>query len=64
MQRPKTRISKLIDDSEILILASHDFGSLRAICERVLVLHHGEVRFDGPVNSAIREYGQLTGASA
>jgi lipopolysaccharide transport system ATP-binding protein len=64
IQRAKTRITKLIDDSEILILASHDLGALRDICERVLVLHHGEVKFDGPVNSAIKEYGQLTGAGA
>ena len=64
IQRAKTRITKLIDDFEILILASHDLGALRDICERVLVLHHGEVKFDGPVNPAIKEYGQLTGTGA
>jgi len=64
MQRAKARITKLIEDSEILILASHDFGALRDICERVLVLHHGEVKFDGTVNPAISEYKELTGASA
>lgn len=64
IRRAKARISKLIDASEILILASHDLGALRDICERVLVLDHGEVKFDGPVNAAIREYGQLTGSGA
>jgi homopolymeric O-antigen transport system ATP-binding protein len=64
IRRAKARITKLIDDSEILILASHDLGALRDICERVLVLDHGEVKFDGPVNSAICEYKKLTGGSA
>jgi lipopolysaccharide transport system ATP-binding protein len=63
MRRAKARITKLIEDSEILILASHDFGSLRDICERVLVLHHGEVKFDGAVDPAIKEYKKLTGAN-
>jgi lipopolysaccharide transport system ATP-binding protein len=64
IQRAKARITQLIDDSEILILASHDLGALRDICERVLVLHHGELKFDGPVKSAIKEYEQLTGTGA
>ena len=64
IRRAKARITKLIDASEILILASHDLGALRDICERVLVLDHGEIKFDGPVNAAIKEYGQLTGTGA
>ena len=63
MQKAKARIVKLIDDSEILILATHDLGSLRDICERTLVLHHGELKFDGAVDAAIKEYRKLTGAS-
>jgi lipopolysaccharide transport system ATP-binding protein len=64
MKRAKARITKLIEDSEILILATHDFGSLRDICERAIVLHHGEVKFDGGVGDAIEEYRRLTGANA
>jgi lipopolysaccharide transport system ATP-binding protein len=64
MRRAKARITSLIEASEILMLATHDFGSLRDTCDRIIVLHQGEVKFDGPVDSAIKEYGQLTGASA
>jgi len=64
MQKAKARITKLIEASEILILATHDFGSLRDICERVIVLHHGELKFDGGVDAAIREYGRLTGVTS
>lgn len=63
MQKAKARITKLIEASEILILATHDFGSLRDICDRAIVLHHGELKFDGPVDAAIREYGRLTGVN-
>ncbi|MBR0884060.1 MULTISPECIES: ABC transporter ATP-binding protein [Bradyrhizobium] len=63
MQRAKTRILELIDNSEILLLASHDLGALRQICERALVLDQGEVKFDGPVDVAVEEYKKLTGAS-
>jgi lipopolysaccharide transport system ATP-binding protein len=63
MQRAKARITNLIEASEILILATHDFGALRDICKRVIVLHHGELKFDGAVESAIDEYRRLTGVS-
>jgi lipopolysaccharide transport system ATP-binding protein len=64
MQRAKARIMKLIEASEILILATHDFASLRDICDRAIVLHHGELKFDGAVEVAIEEYGRLTGVNA
>ncbi len=64
MQRAKLRISKLIESSEILILATHDFGSLRDLCERALVLDHGELKFDGPTEAAIKEYRRLAGVNA
>jgi lipopolysaccharide transport system ATP-binding protein len=63
MQRAKARITNLIEASEILILATHDFGALRDICKRGIVLHHGEMKFDGAVDSAIDVYRRLTGVS-
>jgi lipopolysaccharide transport system ATP-binding protein len=61
MQKAKSRITMLIEASEILVFATHDFGSLRDICDRAIVLHHGEIKYDGAVESAIKEYGRLTG---
>ena len=56
MAKAKQRILKLIEQSEILVLASHDFGALTAICERGLVFHHGSIIFDGEIKLAIDEY--------
>ncbi len=63
-QKAKARIASLIAASNILILATHDFSALRDICKRAIVLHHGEVKFDGAVDLAVNEYKRLTGVSA
>lgn len=59
MSKAKTRIAKLIEQSEILILASHDFSALTSLCTRGLVFHHGELCFDGNINRSVIEYKQI-----
>ena len=61
MAKAKKRIMTLIEKSEILVLASHDFGSLNAICERGLVFHHGELMYDGDIAKAAHEYQKING---
>jgi len=59
MAKAKLRIANLVEQAEILVLASHDFGALRNLCERGLVFHHGEVIFDGSIDRAIAEYKRV-----
>lgn len=59
MAKAKQRISGLIEQAEILVLASHDFGALNNFCMRGLVFHHGEIIFDGPINNAIIQYKKV-----
>ena len=61
MAKAKKRIQHLADSSEILILASHDFAALKSLCHRGIVLHHGEIKFDGAIVDAIAAYGQING---
>jgi lipopolysaccharide transport system ATP-binding protein len=61
MARAKARIATMIERSDIMLLATHDFGSLRSLCDRAILLDRGEIKFDGAVEQAIREYGVLTG---
>jgi lipopolysaccharide transport system ATP-binding protein len=56
MQRAKDRITGLISASDIVILASHDFGTIASICNRTIVLHHGALLYDGETKAAIKEY--------
>ncbi len=53
MAKAKDRISQLIAQAEILVLASHDFGALKNLCERGIVLKHGSMLFDGAIEDAI-----------
>lgn len=61
MIKARERIQKLVEQSEILILASHDLGALAGICQRGVVLHHGEVAFDDSITNAIRRYKEING---
>jgi len=61
MEKARRRIESLIEQSEILVLASHDFGSLRSLCERGLVFHHGEIVYDGKISQGIVEYKRING---
>lgn len=59
MAKAKARIMSLIEKSEILVLASHDFSALQSICERGLVFHHGQIVFDGKMPDAVIEYKKI-----
>jgi lipopolysaccharide transport system ATP-binding protein len=63
MTKAKQRIMSLIEKSEILVLASHDFGALKSICDRGLVFHHGEIVFDGNMPDSIAEYKKINNLS-
>lgn len=59
MSKAKKRLYDLADAAEILVLASHDLPSLKSLCQRGLVLHRGELRFDGNIEDAIAAYAEL-----
>ncbi|SUY02462.1 ABC transporter ATP-binding protein [Citrobacter youngae] len=61
MIKAKNRITALIERAEILVLASHDFGTLKEICQRGLVFHRGEIVFDGSIDEAVSKYKQVNG---
>lgn len=61
MEKAKQRITSLIEQAEIMVLASHDFSALSSLCERGLVFHHGELIFDGPIGESILWYKKVNG---
>jgi lipopolysaccharide transport system ATP-binding protein len=64
MTKAKQRVMELVEQSEILILASHDFASLQSLCQRGAVLHHGHLVFDGPIADAVTAYKRINGLPA
>jgi lipopolysaccharide transport system ATP-binding protein len=54
--KARERIHNLLNKAEIVIFASHDFSSVRDLCERGIVLNHGVIEFDGKIEEAIQHY--------
>ncbi len=44
------------DEGRTIIFVSHNMASIRAICQRAIVIDKGEISFNGPVNEAIAQY--------
>jgi len=44
-----------------IFYVSHGMGSVQELCDRVLVLHHGTLVFDGQATPAIERYRELQG---
>lgn len=64
MAKAKRRILQLVDQSEVMILATHDLVSARTMCQRGVVLQHGRLEFDGPIGEAIDAYQHMNGVAA
>jgi ABC-type polysaccharide/polyol phosphate transport system ATPase subunit len=56
------KIAERIAARATLVLVSHDLSSIERACERVVVLDHGHVRYDGPVTGGLRRYRELVRA--
>jgi lipopolysaccharide transport system ATP-binding protein len=50
------RLNKLIERSNVLILASHSRELIERCCTRVLWLEHGKIRLDGEPKEVCKEY--------
>ena len=53
------RISAQMAAGTTLVLVSHDPDTIERVCERVVVLDHGRVAFDGPAADALVAYRRL-----
>jgi ABC-type polysaccharide/polyol phosphate transport system ATPase subunit len=55
------RISEQIAAGATLVLVSHDLSAIERVCERVVVIDHGRVVFDGPTTDGLHHYRMLVG---
>ena len=56
--RAKARLDAMMDNAKILVLASHDVGSLRAYCNRAVLLEAGALLAEGSVDEVWERYIQ------
>jgi ABC-2 type transport system ATP-binding protein/lipopolysaccharide transport system ATP-binding protein len=52
------RLVDMVEDVQILVLATHNLAIAQRFCNRAIVMSHGQIRFDGGVEDAIRYFKQ------
>ncbi len=62
VDRAKSRINELLEKSNLVVIVSHDLGSLHKMCTRGIWMHEGRVRADGPISESITQYLLFTQA--
>ena len=53
------KIQDFKDEGGGLLFVSHDLNAVRLLCDRVLVLHEGQLAFDGEPSEAVQIYYKL-----
>jgi ABC-type polysaccharide/polyol phosphate transport system ATPase subunit len=51
-------------EGRTILFVSHSPEAVRAVCERVCVLHRGRLQFDGPVEAGLDEYHRIVEAES
>jgi ABC-type polysaccharide/polyol phosphate transport system ATPase subunit len=57
-----TTLARFRARGKTILFVSHVPSSIRSMCDRVCVLEHGRLQFDGSVNDGLAFYEQLTEA--
>lgn len=60
MKKAEARLSKLIQASKILVLASHSNETVARICNKAMWLEHGHIKKYGDINEVIELYAQAS----
>ena len=57
--RARERMMDRVNGSSIVVIASHKRALLQSLCTRGILVDHGRIVFDGPVDQAFEEYGRI-----
>jgi lipopolysaccharide transport system ATP-binding protein len=55
-ERSSDRLQELVDNSDILIVASHNRSLIEKVCNRVIWLEHGSIRMSGSTDEVATKY--------
>lgn len=55
-QKAAKRIREMMSQARLIVMVSHDLGSLQRLCTRIIWLERGRVRLDGEPKRVIRAY--------
>ena len=60
-EKSKKRILDLVKNTGTVVLVSHSFGLMTEICDRVVLVHEGQVEMVGEPAEVIAKYYEITG---
>jgi hypothetical protein len=55
------RLERLRESGATIVIVTHNLNSVRRLCDRILVIHDGELRHDGDVVEGLSVYHELLG---
>jgi ABC-type polysaccharide/polyol phosphate transport system ATPase subunit len=55
-EKSKKRILDLVKNTGTVVLVSHSFGLMKEICDRVVLVHEGQIAAVGEPNDVIKAY--------
>lgn len=59
MSKAQNKLSEFIEQSSIMVIASHSNETIKKICNKGIVLEAGSVKFFGPIQEALDFYTQV-----
>ena len=60
-EKSKKRILDLVKNSGTVVLVSHSFALMKEICDRLVLIHKGEIAAIGDADEVIKSYYDITG---
>jgi ABC-type polysaccharide/polyol phosphate transport system ATPase subunit len=58
VEKSTKRIQQMVEKSSILIVVSHDTNQIQRLCNRVVLLDHGNIILDGDPQTTLEQYKQ------
>ncbi len=49
-------IQRLKDEGKTVFFSSHELGEVETVCDRVAILHQGELKLEGSVSDIVAEH--------
>jgi ABC-type polysaccharide/polyol phosphate transport system ATPase subunit len=56
------RVKGMVEQTEILVLASHSESMIESMCNRAALIHHGQLMELGPVDQVMKAYKKVQGS--
>jgi ABC-2 type transport system ATP-binding protein len=64
IEKATERMNRFIEKSSIMLLVSHQQSLLESLCDRIIMLEHGQIVADGATTEVLSYYNERSRAAA